>query len=68
MLKTLLRASTPRGWTTSRNFTASTTLHRPVDMETVNTTARLQRLRELMKDNKVDIYSTSTPYTLRPVR
>jgi hypothetical protein len=27
-------------------------------MDTVNTTARLQRLRELMTQQKVDIYST----------
>jgi Xaa-Pro aminopeptidase len=27
------------------------------DMETVNTTERLTRLRELMKEHKVDIYS-----------
>lgn len=28
-----------------------------VDMETVNTTERLNRLRDLMKENKIDIYS-----------
>lgn len=28
-----------------------------IEMETVNTTERLRRLRELMKENKIDIYS-----------
>jgi hypothetical protein len=40
-----------------RTFTTSSPLKRPVDMEQVNTTARLQRLRELMAQQKVDIYS-----------
>lgn len=30
-------------------------------MDQVNTTARLQRLRELMAQQKVDIYSTHKP-------
>ena len=30
----------------------------PIDMETINTTERLAQLRQLMKDRKVDIYST----------
>ena len=30
----------------------------PTDMETINTTERLAQLRQLMKDRKVDIYST----------
>jgi hypothetical protein len=30
-------------------------------MEQVNTTARLQRLRELMAQQKVDIYSMTRP-------
>ena len=41
-----------------RTFTTSPTLRSTVDMEQVNTTARLQRLRELMTQQKVDIYST----------
>jgi len=41
-----------------RTFTTSSYLRSPVDMEQVNTTARLQRLRELMTQQKVDIYST----------
>lgn len=28
-----------------------------IEMETVNTTERLRRLRELMKENNIDIYS-----------
>lgn len=28
-----------------------------IEMETVNTTERLNRLRDLMKENKVDLYS-----------
>ncbi len=36
--------------TTARTVTA-------LDMETINTTERLKRLRDLMKENKVDIYS-----------
>ena len=39
-----------------RNF-SFTTSRRALDMETVNTTERLRRLRELMKQHKVDIYS-----------
>ena len=42
-----------------RTLTTSPTLRSSsVDMEQVNTTARLQRLRELMTQQKVDIYST----------
>lgn len=48
-----------------RNFTISSLLRAPqqksVDMDQVNTTARLQRLRELMAQQKVDIYSTHKP-------
>jgi hypothetical protein len=32
-------------------------------MEKVDTTERLARLRELMGQHKVDIYSTMLPYT-----
>lgn len=28
-----------------------------VDMESVNTTERLKKLRDLMKENKIDVYS-----------
>jgi hypothetical protein len=42
-----------------RRFTTSPTLRRPIEMDQVNTTARLQRLRELMTQHKVDIYSMS---------
>ena len=38
-----------------RNF--STTRIRAIDMDTVNTTERLKRLRDLMRENKVDLYS-----------
>lgn len=41
-----------------RTFTTSSPLRSKVEMEQVNTTARLQRLRELMTQQKVDIYST----------
>ncbi len=41
-----------------RTFTTSSALRSKVEMEQVNTTARLQRLRELMTQQKVDIYST----------
>lgn len=42
-----------------RTFTTSPALRSTsADMEQVNTTARLQRLRELMAQQKVDIYST----------
>jgi hypothetical protein len=41
-----------------RAFTTSPALRSKVEMEQVNTTARLQRLRELMTQQKVDIYST----------
>jgi len=46
----------PARSTQVRNF-SSTTSRRTVDMGTVNTGARLQQLRELMKQHKVDIYS-----------
>ena len=40
---------------TARSFSKCVTLS--VEMETVNTTERLKHLRDLMKKNKVDIYS-----------
>lgn len=43
--------------TTSRSYSVTRILRQAADMETVNTTERLQRLRELMKSNQVDIYS-----------
>jgi len=39
-----------------RPFSVSRLL-RQIDMETVDTSKRLARLRSLMKENKVDIYS-----------
>lgn len=42
----------------TRNFSSSAVLQTPADMERVNTSDRLKRLRELMAQNKVDIYST----------
>jgi len=41
----------------SRLFSTTRSLRLPIDMERVNTTERLSKLRELMKQNKVDIYS-----------
>lgn len=35
----------------------STSTTAAIDMETINTTERLRRLRDLMKENKVDVYS-----------
>lgn len=49
-------AASPR-----RLFTASARRFRPVDMDKIDTTHRLERLRELMRQHKVDIYSTTTP-------
>ena len=43
--------------TTSRAFHASAAV-RAIDMSKVNTTERLAELRKLMKERKVDIYST----------
>lgn len=43
----------------TRSFATSPLLRKPADMDQVNTTARLQRLRELMAQQKVDIYSTT---------
>lgn len=40
----------------SRYFSSSRTLRR-IDMETVNTTKRLEQLRALMKKNELDVYS-----------
>jgi hypothetical protein len=45
-----------------RNFTTTSLLRRPIDMEKVDTTDRLKRLRELMTQHKVDIYSTLYHY------
>lgn len=36
-----------------------------IEMETVNTTERLRRLRELMKENKVDVYSMLQPQSYK---
>ena len=59
MIRTLLRASNPGiGKAFARPFATSLCLRRPIDMEKVDTSARLEQLRGLMKDNKVDIYST----------
>ena len=42
----------------TRLFTTSSPHRSPLDMEKVHTGERLARLRELMKQHKVDIYST----------
>jgi hypothetical protein len=39
-----------------RSFSLTARRARALDMETVNTAARLQRLRELMRTHKVDVY------------
>ena len=58
MLRGLARLSTlSRGIAAGRLFHTSTIRKYPIDMEKVNTTERLAQLRELMKRNKVDIYS-----------
>lgn len=44
-----------------RSFSTTAT-RRAIEMETVNTTARLQKLRELMRQHKVDLYSMNHPY------
>ena len=62
MFRALLRASNPSiGKAALRSFATSSRLRRPVDMEKVDTSSRLEQLRGLMKDNKVDIYSTDPP-------
>lgn len=57
MLTTLSRAVANSTRVPLRNFTTSPRLRASADMDQVNTTARLQRLRELMTQQKVDIYS-----------
>jgi hypothetical protein len=58
MLRGLARLSTlSRGIAAGRLFHASATRRYPIDMEKVITSERLSQLRELMKRNKVDIYS-----------
>lgn len=58
MFRTLFRASNQRvGNFFPRTFATSPGLRRPIDMEKVDTSSRLERLRGLMKENKVDIYS-----------
>ena len=57
MFRTFSRAVANSTRLPIRNFNTSPSLKRPVDMDQVNTTARLQRLRELMAQQKVDIYS-----------
>ena len=57
MLKNLFRSLPPRNWIATRSFATPTPLRRPLDMERVDTTDRLAHLRQLMKSNKVDIYS-----------
>jgi len=52
---------------TVRPFSASTRLRSPIDMEKVNTTERLSRLRDLMRQHKVDVYSTAIDHTCRPL-
>ena len=42
----------------SRAFHPAVSFRFPSEMETVHTTERLARLRELMKTNNVDVYST----------
>lgn len=36
-----------------------------INMETVSTTQRLNRLRDLMKENKIDVYSMTDGVTIR---
>lgn len=52
-VRTLLRQ--PRA---IRRFNSSIVLRSSTEMDKVNTTERLSKLRELMKQHKVDIYST----------
>lgn len=51
-----------------RSFSTTARLFvKPSEMEAVNTTERLAGLRQLMKQHKVDIYSTTTffgPYEM----
>lgn len=59
MLKSLRRVShISHLLTQTRSFNSTSVFRSALDMETVHTTERLTRLRELMKHNKVDIYST----------
>ena len=58
MFRTLFRAPSQRiGNFSLRTFATSPSLRRPIDMEKVDTSSRLEQLRGLMKENKVDIYS-----------
>jgi len=57
MLKHITRAFSSSQRVPLRTFAASTPLRRPLDMERVDTTDRLGRLRQLMAQHKVDIYS-----------
>ena len=43
----------------ARSFSTSPSRRLPIEMEKVHTTERLARLRELMKQHKVDIYRMS---------
>ena len=63
MFRTFSRAVANSTRLPIRTFTTSHSLKRPVDMDQVNTTARLQRLRELMAQQKVDIYSMTRYYS-----
>jgi hypothetical protein len=63
MFRTFSRAVANSTRLPIRTFTTSPSLRRPIDMEQVNTTARLQRLRELMAQQKVDIYSMTSHHS-----
>lgn len=66
MLTRFSRLLSSRSPVCVRSFTSSSALGRPVDMETVNSTERLQRLRALMKQHKVDIYSMKHSVATEP--
>ncbi len=59
--QSVFRASTPTSSSSTQFLRKyfSTTQFLAVDMETVNTTERLRKLRDLMKEHKVDVYSMS---------
>lgn len=57
MLQRVSRAFTTGNRITLRSFSSSAIIRRPLDMEKVDTSDRIKRLRDLMGKHKVDIYS-----------
>ena len=62
------RAFSKRSTTWQTRLFSASSVRKALDMETVDTSARLEKLRGLMKENKLDVYSILLDRGLRDYR